>query len=361
MLADLLPQIEKAEILSARVKISLPDGWKIATVENELSENEFLVADVEKAVFLVGKGFDKKTGWVGKTEFRLATETKWSFSSEEVVTMASQILEEHRRTFGEATMQKFQMILLPLPGNASFDRWRAETRGSTIVLLSAVIPFKSLALNRLHEQLRHEIFHFWIPNGLNLSGNYDWFYEGFTLYQALKTGVRLNYIRFEDFLNTMSRAIDAAQSAQSSAKISLLDASRERWRGGANLVYAKGMAVAFLCDAALLSETGGRESLTNVFRDLFQKHNFSKSRVDGNSALLAVLKKHPQLAAISLRLIEGAETVDVKNLQELSGLVNLSNTGFTKLAVSQNLNGRQKKVLEKLGLKANEMKLGRTE
>ena len=42
-----------------------------------------------------------------------------------------------------------------------------------------------------------------IPNDVNLSGNYDWFYEGFALYQSLKLAVGLNRIRFEDFLDTL--------------------------------------------------------------------------------------------------------------------------------------------------------------
>lgn len=351
MLADLLPQVDGREAVSARIKIALPGGWKIATAENKIGENEFSVADVEKAVFLVGKDFVERTGWIGRTEFRIASEGKWTFSSDDIVTMASQIFEDHRRTFGETTANRFQLILLPLPPSVNADRWRAETRGASIVLLSGTIPFKSIALNRLHEQLRHEIFHFWIPNGLNLSGSYDWFYEGFTLYQALKTGVRLEYIRFEDFLDTLSRAVDAARRAQNASQISLLDASRERWRGGANLIYAKGMVVAFLCDAALLNATGGKDSLSDVFLEIYRKHNPGSARVDGNAAALAVLKKYPQLAVIVQKYIEQANTIEPKTLQELSGLVNLSNSNFTKLAIGPSLNGRQKKVLEKLGYK----------
>ncbi|MDQ4123739.1 MAG: hypothetical protein M3209_20055 [Acidobacteriota bacterium] len=351
MLADLLPQLDGDETISARVKIVLPPGWKIATVENKIAENEFSVLDVEKAVFLVGKDFRERTGWIGKTEFRIASEGKWTFSTDEIVTMASQILEEHRRTFGETSANRFQLILLPLPSFVGSDRWRAETRGASIVLLSSLIPFKSIALSRLHEQLRHEIFHFWIPNSLNLSGSYDWFYEGFTLYQALKTGVRLEFIRFEDFLDTLSRAVDAARRAQNSSQISLLDASRERWRGGGNLIYAKGMVVAFLCDAALLNQTSGKDSLTDVFREIYRKHNFAAARVDGNAASLAILKKYPQLAEIIRKYIEGANAVEPKIFGELSGLVNLSSSNFTKFAIGSSLTGRQKKVLEKLGYK----------
>lgn len=353
MLADLLPQFETEEKMSARVRISLPAGWKIATVENKTGDNEFSVADAEKAVFLVGKDFTERTARLGKTEFRFAIEGKWSFMPEDAATMSNEILDEYRRTFGEIPQQKFQLILLPLPANLHSDRWRAETRGATIVLLSGAIAFKSIAVNRLHEQLRHEIFHFWIPNALNLSGQYDWFYEGFTLYQALKTGVRLNYIRFEDFLDALSRAINAANAAQNVSRHSLVETSRERWRGGGNLIYAKGMAAAFLCDAALLNKTGGKNSVSDVFREIYRKHNRSIERIDGNAAALAVLKNRGEISEVVIKFIEQPNPIDLKILFESSGLVNVSGASLIKLGVNPNLNGRQKKVLEKLGYKSN--------
>ena len=52
-------------------------------------------------------------------------------------------------------------------------------------------------LNRLGILLSHELFHLWVPNSLSLDGDYDWFFEGFTLYLALLTDVRLGLISFD--------------------------------------------------------------------------------------------------------------------------------------------------------------------
>jgi predicted metalloprotease with PDZ domain len=359
MLSDLLPQFSGADKVSARVKFVLPDAWQIFSIEkktgNKIVGDEFLVEDVERAVFLAGNGFQARTSMIGKTEFQIVMRGDWSFTETEALDMATRILEEHRRTFGEFSVGRAQLFLLPFPrSETKSDRWRAETRGSSIILLSGSMPFKSLALSRLHEQLRHEIFHLWIPNSVNLTGQYDWFYEGFTLYQALKTGVKLEFIRFEDYLDTMSRAFDAARAMENGTpQISLVEASRNRWHGSGNLVYAKGMLVAFLCDAAILRESGGKKSLTDVFREINQKYGRAAAtpREDGNAAVIAALKRSKATAEIARKFVENGAAVEWTQEIAALGLQNAAANGFTRLVVSKNLNGRQKNLLEKLGFK----------
>jgi hypothetical protein len=41
----------------------------------------------------------------------------------------------------------------------------------------------------------HEVLHLWVPNALRLHGDYDWFFEGFTLYTALLTALELKATR----------------------------------------------------------------------------------------------------------------------------------------------------------------------
>jgi predicted metalloprotease with PDZ domain len=77
------------------------------------------------------------------------------------------------------------------------------------MLLSGRAPSKVAALSRLSVPLTHELFHLWVPNALALEGDYDWFYEGFTMYQAMRAAGRLNLLTFEDFLNSIGRVFDA--------------------------------------------------------------------------------------------------------------------------------------------------------
>ena len=54
-----------------------------------------------------------------------------------------------------------------------------------------------------------------------------------------------NRIRFDDFLDTLSRALTTDRLHSNG--LSLIDASKNRFGGANTTVYARGMVVAFLC------------------------------------------------------------------------------------------------------------------
>jgi hypothetical protein len=338
MLADLLPQFQTANIL-VETDFGLPEKKIVA--DNRLSK-------VENTVFFIGKNWrEREVKLADKNHiFKLAINGTWQFSDEEAVEMTKSIMEEYGKLFGDLPMPNSQIILSPFPQeNSNSERWRAETRGQNVTIISGAIPYKSQALQRLHEQLRHEIFHLWLPNGLNLSGNYDWFYEGFTIYHALRTGVELNQIRFEDFLNTLGKAYDLSEGLNST----LLEASKKRWAGTGNFIYAKGLVVAFLCDAALLKASKGRRNLKDVFRQVWNKHRFPNQIQDGNAAILSILETFPELNSIIRNYLQGGSKIIWDNdLADFGILAEKSDFGI-QLKVLPKLNGRQKDLLDKLG------------
>jgi predicted metalloprotease with PDZ domain len=346
MLNDLLPLRQTKQPVSAKIILEIPAGWKSASSEKQNPENIFDVKNIENAVFLIGKNWRGQTVRIDKTELNLAVAGEWQFSDEEALQMAGSILEENRKIFGEIPVDKSQIFLLPFPQKTNQpDRWQAETRGATVTILSGALPFKNQALQRLHEQLRHEIFHLWMPNALALSGNYDWFYEGFTVYAALRMGVEVNQIRFDDYLNTLARAYDLAQNQSDS----LIEISNKRWAGGNNSVYAKGMIAAFLSDAALLRESRSRRSLSDVFRQIYKKHRAPNAVQDGNAAILDILKSYPELRPVIQKYIEGNSKVEWTDELKNLGIEIGKNGQGTALKVSAKLDNRQKDLLDKLG------------
>ncbi|HEX8248809.1 MAG TPA: hypothetical protein VF599_11585 [Pyrinomonadaceae bacterium] len=347
MLGDLLPQ--NLQRFSAKITFELPENWRITTSETKRGEKTFGVKNVEKAIFLIGKEWREQTRQIEKNELSVAIFGEWQFTDAEALEIAETILAEHRKTFGEIPFPKTQILILPFPQAANFERWRAETRGSTVTVISAPTTFKSAAVNRLHEQLRHEIFHLWIPNSLNLSGNYDWFYEGFTLYKALKTGVGLNQIRFDDFLSTLGRAFDLTEALSRRQSFSLLEASEKRWINSNEFIYAKGIVVAFLCDATLLRESRGKRDLDAIFREVFQKHRAPNQKEDGNAAILRILKSNAELVALAEKYIEGNFKVDWQNDLQTFGMSAEKTSGSTQVKVVAKPSGRQKDLLNKLG------------
>ncbi|MGI8638979.1 MAG: hypothetical protein ACR2MG_03405 [Pyrinomonadaceae bacterium] len=348
MPGDLLPQFSaENQPVSAKIKFELPKDWKIFSNEKAIAENTFNVANIEKAVFAIGKNWRETKISTENDALNLAISGEWNFSDAEASKMANDIFSEYQKLFGEVPNIKAQILLAHFPKEIKFGRWEAETRGSTVTILSSDMPFKTLSLQRLHEQLRHEIFHLWIPNNLALTGNYDWFYEGFTVYQSLKTGLQTNQIRFEDFLDTLSQASNSDNFQ--SRKVSLVEASKNRWNGANSRVYSRGMIVAFLCDVALLRESKGKRSITDIFRRILNTYRLPNKPQEGSIAVLNVLGNYAELQPIIEKYIKGTEKINWREDLESVGIEAAETDFNTKLNVKAKLNKRQKDLLGKLG------------
>ena len=146
----------------------------------------------------------------------------WAFSETDVLDLSRKVLKAHHETFGGSPARTATFILFPFPIAVSATQWSAETRGTTVTLLSGKLPSKVAALAQLSTPVTHEFFHLWVPNGLALRGDYDWFYEGFTIYQASQTAVKLGLLTFSEFLSSIARAFD---SSKNDADLSLIEAS----------------------------------------------------------------------------------------------------------------------------------------
>jgi hypothetical protein len=345
MLGDLLP--EMTDKTSAKIVFELLRDWQISSVEKRLSENVFEVSDVEKSVFYIAKNWREKEFTGQNTKINLLISGEWQVSDDEAFQMASKIFIEYQKLFGGNSFDKMQIFLGKFPPEVKIGRWEAETRGSNITIFSSETNYKNQSLQRLHEQMRHEIFHFWLPNGVNLSGNYDWFYEGFALYQSLRTALMLNQIRFDDYLDTLGRAFDV--DTLQSQRTSLIEASKNRWNGANTQVYARGILVAFLVDIALLQKSKGRNSLSEILREIYQKHRFPNPKQDGNTAILDILESRGELHTIIEKYIKGTENIAWQTDLDAIGIESATENFATKLKIKAKLNGRQKDLLDKLG------------
>jgi predicted metalloprotease with PDZ domain len=352
MLGDLLPLAaneKDSTKTSAAVRFVLPSNWTIAASVKANSEGRFKVADAEAAIFFVGQNLRERRQRVGAMEFAYVTAGEWAFSDEEAANLAISLLKDHTNTFGGIAQSRAALILAPFPRPAGADRWSAETRGETVTLLVGKSPSKTAALAQLSFPLAHELFHLWIPNGLHLDGNYDWFYEGFTLYQALRAAVRLNLLTFQDYLNALGRAFDAYKSAQGREKLSLIEASERRWTLSPALVYNKGMLSAFLYDLSLRQKTKGKRSLDDVYRELFRLGSASQARRDGNQMALAALNNAGEMQDVTRVYIQSASAIDLAAAIAPFGLRLEPGGVRTRIAVADSLSGAQRDLLRKFG------------
>lgn len=346
-LDDVLPQSSASGGTRAEVGFVLPSDWRVNTAEPTSANGSFSVQDRSRAVFVVGKG-NRTIVPSRKGEPALLIGGEWLHSDAEAAEMTLEIYREYAKLFGGPPSAGSMVVLVPFPQDGiGHGTWEAETRGNTVLIASSGMPFRTQAIQRLHEQLRHELFHLWIPNALSLTGQYDWFYEGFAMYQSLKTAVSLKRIRFDDMLDTLSRAYRIDNSAP--RRRSLIESSRERWTGGETQVYARGMLAAFLCDLAMLNESGGKRSVERWLRDLFEKHKAPSPASDGNVAVIDSMRAVPALESVVDKVILGSEPVKWDTAIAAAGLEFSSEKGSSGLKVKDGLEGRQRSLLRKLG------------
>lgn len=345
-LDDILPNPTAAGPRSASLTLHMPAGWTAVTTE-AANSGVYRVENVERTVFTIGKGIRRAAVRGKRPGLDLALSGSWFFTDDEARETAAEIYREYLRIFGSGPDGEMLIVILPMPQpGVQKGTWEAESRGRTVVIASADMSFRSQSLQRLHEQLRHEMFHLWIPNGVSLTGRYDWFYEGFALYQSLRVGVAVNRIRFDDLLDTLSRAwsIDRSQTTRRS----LIETSRQRWNGAETHLYARGMVVAFLCDLLLLQNSNGKASLEHLMARLYSAHRPPAAAADAGTSVLALLEKEPALAAVAAKYVRGAEAIDWADIIGAAGIE--ADAGPPRgLRVKPQLNRKQKALLDKLG------------
>lgn len=347
MLGDLLPR----GFTNVKANLSLPARWSASSVEERSERNEFAVSEPDAAIFFVGEDLRESHEQISGMKFTFVLGGDWAFGEKEAMAAAVDILKQHMETMGGAPQRQAMVMLSPFPQFVSASRWSAETRGATVVFVSGQASSVAAGLSQLSIRLAHELFHLWAPNGLALDGEYDWFYEGFTLYYALQTCRRLQLLTFREYLDAIGRAYDAYLAAPEREKLSLLDASRRRWSGAASasLVYNKGMLVAFLYDLELRKRTRGKRSLENIYRELFQRYKKGGSRADGNTAVLAALNSRREMKKITERLIEKADAIELNAAVKSFGL-RVDKAGFTTvISADDSLSERQRELLRELG------------
>jgi hypothetical protein len=306
MLIDLLPE----SLPGVEVEFSLPSGWTAQSVYEADKDGKHRVLQPEKTVFLIGRALrkQKKRFEGGACEF--VVDGSWPFKDAIVVKAATKVLEQYLDLTGFPLQLRPLIILAPLPVATGSVKWRAETRGATVVLLMDPQARIENWAGQLGIIFTHELLHLWVPNSLPLDGDYDWFFEGFTLYTALVTALELKFIDSKEYLATLGRVYDAYLSQADD--LSLIDASERRWTSGNSAVYHKGMLVAFLYDLAIKRDSGGKMWVGSVYKKLFPQSGVQPA--NGNDVIIQLLSSTPAGADLAKSYIEGQRELDLKPL-----------------------------------------------
>jgi predicted metalloprotease with PDZ domain len=341
MLADLLPQ----DFTSLSLEFKLPSGWTIGTSNTSKGEAEYEVVAPDRAVFIAGRFLRKTSNTVDGMPLDLVVSGAWPFKDKDASRIAAKVLKKYLELTGFSLPGRSTIMIAPLPVAVGSVKWRAETRGSTVVLLMDPAAAFAHWIGQLGVIFTHETLHLWVPNSLRLEGDYDWFFEGFTLYTALRTAMDLKLINFKEFLDTLARVYDSYLSY--AGDLSLIDASERRWTTPGSLVYDKGMLVAFLYDLMIRKESGGRTTLADRYRQLFSGR--AADHGNGNDVIIAALGSSPAAEDFTKSYIKNSTKLELERLLPAYGFTLDSSGRSTQLRVNRESNSDQKRLLRSLG------------
>jgi hypothetical protein len=336
MLRDLLPQ----GLGACRVEMVVPAGWSAYSSNKVETQNSYQVVEGDRTVFLVGRDIRRSAKKVDGVEVELVLTEQFPVKDELVMKSAEKIFEHYVGLTGQKPTQKVEIIVAPLrPGRS---RWQAETIGSSTVLFIDKQAKFSNWRGQFGVIFTHELFHFWVPNALRLEGEYDWFFEGFTIYTAALTALELKLISFQEYLDTIARVYD---SYLSYPDFSLLDASDRRWLGNGAAVYDKGMLVAFLYDLMVRRESHSTKTVTDLYRPLFAEGTLGPG--DANEVIIRLLTRDSR--SFSRSYIDSAARLEFDKLLPEFGLRLDSSESASKIRVAEVLTAEQKRLLKSLG------------
>lgn len=334
MVADLLPQ----DLTNLSVEFAMPVGWQVEYSSTPLDET---------SVFLIGHRLRRTSTTIEQRPLDLVVSGAWKFKESAGLDVAKKVFANYVELTGYRLPRRSTIMIAPLPVAVGSTKWRAETRGSTVLLLiDPAADFKNW-IGQLGVIFTHEMLHLWVPNSLRFDGDYDWFFEGFTLYTALRTALTLKIISFKEFLDTLARVYDSYLAYPDD--LSLIDASERRWTTAGSFVYDKGMLAAFLYDLLLRTESAGKTTLADKYRELFARTG--ADHVNGNEVIIAVLGSSPAAKDFARSYIENSTRLELERLLPAYGLTLDSSGRSSQLRVSRALNQDQKRLLRSLGLR----------
>ena len=344
MLADLLPEFPEHD-RRLSIRFQLPSQWLAFSATKVDTDGSYIVEDADDEVFFVGRDLRNRSVMVRGIELQFVSFGDWAFSEKDALKSASKVLEKYFELTHFKLTKRAAVFLAPLQTPSGSTQWKADTRGSTVALVMNPRADIKYWLGQLSVILTHELLHLWVPNSLKLKGNYDWFFEGFTLYVALQTALSLKLIRFQEFLDTLARVYDSYLSYEDNQN--LIEASESRWTSRAPVVYDRGMLTAFLYDLTLRKATNSRERLLDQYRLLFDR--FSAETGDGNDVIIKLLTSSAATREFSKAYVENRNRLELESIMALFGFELSTGGTRSQLKVHTGLTDEQNRLLKSLG------------
>ncbi len=278
------------------VRLKLPKNWKrsstslqahgkqphsfIAESFDELVDSPVVAGNVQVYPFSAG-GVEHQLVNVGESGY---------WDGAKAAADLKQVVEAHQEMWKVTPYDRYLFLNM-----ISESRGGLEHDFSTLIMTSR---WSFRDKSRYQDWLSlasHEFFHTWNVRRLRpkplVQYDYEneiytdglWIAEGITSYYEDLALVRAGLINRNEYLSRLSSNVESVQRTDGRKVQSLKESSYDTWikfyrpdENSSNTrisYYSKGAVVAFLLDAKIRKMTGGKKSLDDVMRKLFNKHS----------------------------------------------------------------------------------------
>lgn len=269
----------------ATLRLNLPAGWNVATGMDRAPSGDYHESNYDAFIdqpVQMGQ-FERRTFKVDDIPFEavFATpEAKIDCDVDAETERLRRVSKPAIDMFGGAPFHHYVYIFHLQVGGFSGG---LEHRASTVIAVPNVKPLD------IDDLAAHEFFHAWNVKQIRpaVLGPFDytkevrtgnlWFAEGVTDYYAKLLTYRSGLEDETWLLDQLGTQIATLQMSHVRKTATVEEASRESWRNGGDGLgdlsyYTKGLVAGFVLDAAIRSATGGKRSLDDVMRLMYDRY-----------------------------------------------------------------------------------------
>ena len=135
MLGDLLPQFGDGPLREIDLTFESPPGWSIASSSEPVEKGRYHVSRPDKAVFLSSPSLREQRKRVGTTDVSVVSGNGWAFTDRDLMGIVAKLIGEYGRMTRRPLPGRVSLQLIPFSGSVGPDRWSADTRGRSVVLI----------------------------------------------------------------------------------------------------------------------------------------------------------------------------------------------------------------------------------
>lgn len=326
---------------------SMPPTWKSATALTKVSgtHNVFVAPDYHEFVdcpTILSPSIKTLQSRIDGTdfyfhfqgEFKGGKETEDAFQGN-----MGKLIAEEKAIFGEFPMKEYHFIYQLLPYNMGHA---VEHKNSACFAMPNTVGQSAAAIARLNSISAHEFFHLWNVKRLRPAAmwpydyqkeaytNLQWFTEGVTDYYTSLCLTRAGLYTRETYFSILARTIQALETNCASQMISPGQSSHDSWLERSEFhppyahisYYTLGTRVGMLLDLDIRAKTKGKNSLDDVFKQLYQAHFLSNKGMEENAVQLAVDTVVGQsFQSFFEKYVNGTAAIDYASFLEPFGLV----------------------------------------